>query len=191
MNCEAETKVRGIVTQVSQRLDEETLHRRIDEPILRILDGFDGRMETPFSVRAFHQVIGDFVKAIYRDGLPIKQDLNEEQAQVEAIHMLQDYQGQRSKGYGAALFDAAQVDRNGIQHVLQQMAEWVRVHERDRYMHWVLATCVDHTDWPLMCQMVEYLLKELKPYLSESVLNCPPTQLADQWPQLLLTYIQT
>ena len=190
MNCEAETKVRDIIAQVSALLDEEKLHRRIDEPILCILESFDGRIEKPFAVRAFHQVIGSFVKVIYRDGLPIKQDLSEEQAQAEAIHILQGYQGQVARGYGAALYDAAQTDHNGIQLVLDQMAEYVRLHERDQYLQWVLATCLDHTDWPMKCRLVEYLIRELKPYLSESILLCHPSLLADQWPHLLRTYIR-
>ncbi len=192
MNSESQTEAEKVLERIRFLLDPEKIEREIESPIDRVLESFHCEQPTVFSQESFHQVIGDFVRLLYRKGLRIPKELSRSEAVAEAIHILeQGYQGQNTTGYGVAFYDAADGEQKGINYVVVQMAELVKKAQRQQYVRWVLGTAPPEFDWRTKCQIVQFLAKSLSPFLSPSIHACPPSQLADQWRELLFLYLDT
>jgi hypothetical protein len=188
-SCETDERAREIVDGMVELLDEEWLQREIDAPIDLVLAAFSFDEHLPFSHQFFHRTIGDFVRRLYQRGLRLKQNLTSKQARVEALHILRDYEGLDARGYEAAFYDAAHEEPEGIQKILQQMAELVKAREREKHLRWAFHADLDPCDWQTKCQVVAFLVTLLSPWLPALVRNCPTAQLVNRLPDLLLLYI--
>ena len=106
------------------------------------------------------------------------------------MRLLERYEGQEVRGYQAALCDAAHDGQKGIPWVLAQMAEAIKREEREKHVSCVLDRCVDPADWPLVRAITEILVEGLRAYLPPPLLEQPVQQLAPNWRDLLLTFVE-
>ncbi|MFH0794038.1 MAG: hypothetical protein V2A74_08400 [bacterium] len=175
-----------IVQRICGLLDEDRISREIDEPITHAYLTFNPRKRGPFSAKTFHEELSRFVHHLYRNALRFEQELTPPQALAEAIAILETgYQSEKSRGYIAAYRDASNPYFDGIQLVVWQMTQVVKVREREKYTQWVYASQVDPFDWQTKCRLAEYLMNRFTPSPLISFLQCPPSQLADNWQDLL------
>ena len=74
-NSKDREKADAIIKYVLELTDEEYLQRFIDEPVEKILSGFEFEREARFNHENFLNIMADFVQRLYLKGPGIKQDL--------------------------------------------------------------------------------------------------------------------
>jgi len=191
-NSEVMFDAQECIDEVIELIGDEHLYYLIDEPIQKAATEFKFNPKTPIDHQFFIRTTSDFVSHIYRHGLRVRQTMTTEQAQSEALLILEhSYQGTYSKGYDAAYLDASNPEVGGLEFMLSQTFEIIISKERSKYISWVLASRISSKDWHIKCLIAEILLDRWKSYLPPNVLACSPAQLADNLPDLINLFIFT
>ena len=175
-----------IIDEVRALISTDTLYRLIDEPILLAADSFDQDSAGPFTSETFLKVIGEFVGHLYANGLGVARQLTSSQARAEAIAILEEgYEGQDSRGFDAALLDATDPNRSGIEWVLEQITAVIILRHRSQHVRWVFEMRINALDWACKCHLAEFLMAQNLTSLPEALLGCRPAQLAHLLAELI------
>ena len=186
MNSEGKRKAAALIREVFEKTGEEYLQLRIDEPIARAAASFEFDRHLPVTHQTFTQVIADFVRHVYEQGLWRKQKLTVREARAEAVAILEEgYQTSRDRGYYAAFLDALNPDL-GLEYVLGQMATHIIAVARAKHVRWVCASRMELSDWTTRCLIAEILLEHWKPFLPENICECSPAQFAYHLSELII-----
>jgi len=192
MNFDFRSEAERIIDEVFDLVSEEHLIRSIDEPIEEAAASFDFHGYVPVTPEIFTTGTGDFVDHVYRHGLSIPRVMSTSQAQAEALQILErGYQSAQGRGYDIALLDALNPDHDGLEFVLGQMAQLIITMARTRHVRWVFSSFIESAEWASRTLMAEILLERWGLFLSPSIVNCAPDQLADHLPELINLLIST
>jgi len=176
-------------------LDEAHMHRTINQRLDSAAAPFTVSKEArtmPLTADRFLDTVAEFTRHMYRHGFAVARDLSRGQARSEAVFILEkSYQGQGGRGYDAALVDTVSLGEKGVEHILSYITEALKTDQRRKYIRWVLGAHVDPLDWKAKRDLAEILLQRLKNFLPDEVNRCPPEQLADFYPGLIIDYIET
>ena len=179
-------RAEDIVRALREELDERRFARDVDEPVDRALATFRFDWRTPPSIDQFHRVIGTLVTHIYARGLTATHVLSATQATAEAIELLEAaYQGTHERGYDGALLDATTEPGIGVDAVLAQLAEIIKLRQRRRYRQWTITRYLDPLDWPLHCAVVAAILEQGRAAGDLSLAAYQAEQLVGDIPELL------
>jgi hypothetical protein len=179
-------RAEGIIGAVFEKISEEYLQLRIDEPIEKAAASFEFDQTAPVTHQIFTQVTGDFVRHVYEKALWGWQKMSPQKALAEAVAILEEgYQAAHAQGYYAAFLDASNPSLDGLESVLTQMARHITLMARARHIRWVCASRIELSDWPARCLIAEILLQRWQPFLPENVRTCSPAQLAHHLPELI------
>jgi hypothetical protein len=190
MSSDRRCRAEKALDEIFKQLNEDDIHKQIDEPIDATLQDFTGRLEESSDNRAPSEVFSQFVRCVYASGL--KASWHVVNAEATSLALLEDrYQGLWSDGYCAAVLDATNSNMGGMGFVLAQLAEIIKTMERQEHVQAVFACQIDPSDWHLRCEIVKVLLDRHGPLLSPILQDCPPSQLADEIPALTLAIISS
>lgn len=191
MNSDSNVRIQAIIDKLAQQLGEDALAEKIDAPIDQILEGFCFDLPEPLTPRFFHRVIGEFIRCLCLNALPLKRSLTPDQAQAEALDILSGYQSHHdAQGYGAALHDAIEREDQGIWLVLAQMAESIKARQREIHRRLAFAQANASLDWREKRRLAEHLLQALGPGRPATMDRCSADQIADDWTDLFLLYLK-
>lgn len=173
-------RARQLLDRLSSLLDEDRMARLIDAPIDHVVREYGFPEETPFSADLFHRTLADFLRLVYERGMRLRRRLTVSQARDEAVCLLdQAYEGTHSRGYDAAVLDAADPMQSGTRLVLTRLADGLKARERMRYLRWVATRHIDPADWQIKCAMAEILLIRCRHWLPAELRNSAPARWAD------------
>ena len=123
-----------IIDRIVALLDEKYLKHLIDDPIDAAVRQLQFTPEKAFSHRVFHRAISKLVGYIYEHTFQMKLHLS--QPLDEAIFLLEQYyQNGLVRGYAAALLNAADEKRDGLDRVLTRLVEIIKAREREKYIY--------------------------------------------------------
>ena len=191
-NSEDKRKAAAIIEEVFEKTSEEYLQSRIDEPVEKAAASFDFDQDFQITHQTFTQVITDFVRHVYKQGLCPRQEMSEAEACAEAIAILEEgYQAAHGQGYYAAFLDASNPNLNGLEYVLAQMAGCIIAMARTKHIRMVCASRMELADWPTRCLIAETLLKRWESFLPNNLRGCSPAQFAHHLSQLINLELST
>jgi len=193
MICDDTRQAREIVERFFTLLDEERVRCKIDESVDRALANFKFNENAPFSTRLFHEVIAEFVRQVWEQGVKFHRNLNAETALAEAIAILgTGYVGNGGSGYEAALVDAANPEPNGIRCVIEQMAELIKATQRAKDLRRILETCIMPSDWQTKRRVAAFLVEAFASSSAPSqIVRLSPGQLAPHWHELAMLLLDS
>lgn len=192
MNSKIMFDLQKVIDEVIELTGDEYQSCHIDSPIQKAATEFKFDSKTPIIPEFFIRITGDFIRHNYKHGLRVKKIMTTEQAQSEALFILEHhYQGAYTRGFHAAFLDASNPYTGGLESVMAQMTEIIILKERSKHVRWVLASRITSKDWHTKCLIAEILLDRWKSYLAPNILACPPAQLADNLPDLFNVFIGT
>jgi hypothetical protein len=178
-----------ILDELVALLDEESLERLIDARVDDALAEFPCPEVSECSEADFRETVAKFLghvraKVLFSgEGRCLGGDLGEAIALLES-----EYRGTQGDGYYAAVLDAMDASRMGLQMVLARIGEAFKTHYRAIYAHWAIARRVDALDWRLKCALAAALLDRCREWLPPDIQQSPPEQWADLVPELLESY---
>jgi len=179
-----------IINIVMDFLDNDTIQRKIELPIIEAAATFKIKPTQDYSSKEFIKTAGKFIQHIYQNGMGTSQELFCQQAEAEAIDMLEmHYQNSGSKGYYAAVLDSQDPGFGGLKCVLDQIAIIIIQRGRNDYVHWVFTTHIQSLDWRTKCKIVKIFQTRWSSILPTNIKDCPPEMLADNIPKLIDTLI--
>jgi len=191
-NSEVVFDLQEDINGVIELIGDEYQCCHIDESIQKAATEFKFDPNVLFDHEFFIRTMGNFVSHIYMHGLRVRQTMTIEQAQSEALFILEHhYHGAYAQGFYAAYLDASNPNTEGLESVLAQMTEIIILKERSKHVRWVLASRIISEDWHIKCLIAEILLDRWKSYLPPNILACSPAQLADNLPDLFNVFIAT
>ena len=183
-NSEKQPSAEEIIQEVFRLLDEEYLKKHIDDPIETAAASVDVDEQAPTDFAAFIRRIGGFVQAIHFQLKSIQ--LSTKDAEMEALKVLEFYQGTRSTGFHAAFLDALHPDSLlGIDAVMRQLKEIIKEIERRNYVNWVYTTHIQSQNWHLRCAIVDALFQIWGEWLPPTLFKVPRATLAECIPELM------
>ena len=186
MSSDEDSGAQEILDHLANELDGEYLHRTIDARIDDTVSRFPRGDGTCRSQRDLLQVAARFVGYLYKHGLRVPQTLHSYQARAEAVSLLERaYRGAGDAGYDAALLDAVGSGAPGLDGVLAQIAEAVKLKERESHIRWVCAKHLIPCGWNARCTIAKELLACYGPFLPARIRDADPAQWADDIPHLL------
>lgn len=169
-----------VIENLLDLLNEDTMQREIDEPLDAAKQSFRIEPSDTISHLKFNQVIAAFIQHIYNEGSRLNRYLSYQEALAEAILLLQRYYPNEYKeGYTTALIDASSGGREGLELVLSELTESVKVVEREKYIQWAFTTNIDHLDWGLRCRIVDAYIQKNKELLPGHFSDIDPARLTD------------
>ncbi len=169
-------------------LANATICERIDEPIEMAALSFEGlrTVSPPIDNATLLQVAGEFVAHIYEHGLCFAHVLTLDQAQAEAVFLLDyGYPGETGKGYDGARRDVSKHGLNALQGVPLALAQAIKGIQRRRYERWVLASRIEHLDWQTKSNLTAAILKRWGSHIEEIVDGRSPEELVQDCGNLI------
>jgi hypothetical protein len=177
-SSDLEKQAAATLATALERLEEDHIHRTIDEPLEQAVRGFARPPDTSFSYRHFLDVLAVFVQHMYAHGLRLPRELSPDQALAEAIHLLRfGYPDAHGDGYDAALVDAANPTHDGMGVVLDALAAAFTTRERQEYEYWAWATTVGSAAWPVRVHIAAILLSDR--HVRQALPKATPIEYAD------------
>jgi len=171
-----------IVENICSRLDEGLIARLADEPIDRAVESFRFVWEQPFDPAQFHRLIGGLVMHVKCCGGLARTMATTEMLEDEAVVLLaQHYQGAFELGYDGALLDIVfqpALPQEGIDSVLEGLAEIMKARRRKEYVDSVFARYLDPLDAGLCRAIAKHVVEHFGPILPQELLLCEPSKLA-------------
>jgi hypothetical protein len=185
-NSELKRKAAAIIEEVFEKTSEEYLQSRIDEPVEKAAASFEFDQDSPITHQTFIQVITDFVRHVYKQGVFLRQEMSEREACAEAIAILEEgYQAGQGQGYYAAFLDASNPNLYGLEYVLGQMAGCIIAMARAKHIRMVCASRMELVDWPTRCLIAETLLRRWESSLPPNLRGCSAAQFAHHLSELI------
>lgn len=167
-------------------INEEYMSANIDIPIEEVTRTFLAGEDLEYSHPFFHQILTEYVRALYAHDKLFSRKLSALQAHREAISLLeQNYQGICYHGYDAAVDDACEPLCAGIKTVIHFLASSLKSNLRQKHLQVVKLKYFDTADRDLQYAMVSILRERLKIYLIPELVTCPASQLVDDISDLL------
>lgn len=186
MSSDETARAREVLDRLVNELDGEYLHRTIDARIDDAVSLFPREDGTCRSHRDLLQAAARFVGYLYEHGLRVPQALDFHQARAEAVSLLERaYRGAGDGGYDAALLDVVGSGGPGLDGVLAQIADAVKLKERESHIRWVCAKHLIPCGWNTRCTIAKELLACYGPFLPAQIRDADPAQWADDIPHLL------
>jgi len=184
----SDARADNAVGRILVLLDESRVRGEIDNPIDAAAETFVYDEGEAASHQKLHQVLASFVQHVFRNGPRPPQELSLAQAGAEAIALLETGYSSHASGYDAALVDAMNPRHDGVNLVLAQLAEIIKVNERRKYTQWVFASALEPLTWAQKCRVAEVLLDHLRPFLPPEMRCCVAAQVVDELPALILAH---
>lgn len=192
LNSEEEPNWDAVLDTVFGLLEEARVAQMIDAPINEVTAQFMADRGAPANLTeaAFVESVAAFVAHVYAHAVPVPQALSATQARMEALDLLERcYESSQTRGYDGALLDALRYGDDGMAAVLAALAERLKVQERERHFHWVMASQVIMLPWRSKCRLVERLLDTWGDLLPEDIRALPVKQLGYLCDGLIKDYL--
>lgn len=189
MSSDIEKCAKEIIEKITAKLDQSLIKSQFDEPIAKVAGEFKCEVNCPVGHKVFHNIIADFVAQIYEKALGISWMLTDPLA--EAILLLESYYQSSvyGNGYAAALLDATNEIEEGLQSVLNGLAEIIKDIEKQKYIKAVFTWHLHGCSWDLQCEIAKILLENYKAFMPPQLSKCVPAQLIDEIPAIMYRYI--
>lgn len=174
-NSEDVLQLENVLDRIFGLLNNERITLEIVKPLEYAINSFQLEIKTPISYKVFNQVIAEFIRHIFRNGICQKRDLSLDKSLSKAISILNRHY---HLGYDGALIDALYDQFGGVELVLHRVGEAVKEIEREQYVRSVFLNNIDWSDWQIKKKLVEIFLKKYRKIL--------PIQLRDKKPESLV-----
>jgi len=175
-------KIETTVESIIEKLDERILKKKFDEPVDMAAKNFKYESKEKPTRKQLQKLFSDYIREICRNGT---KTLREDYPAYTIWLLDENYQGDFSNGYNAAILDAANGGPDRTKKVLHRIAEIIKTDQRQKYISSVFTASFDITDWNLKSRIAEYLLSSYKDYFPEGLQECRPAQIIDEIPYLL------
>lgn len=187
MRPETDVQAERTIAEVLALLDEEWMAIHLDAPINRALSTFQMDTEAPASYQEFLHSISRLILHIHRES-HLCFFFPDSMACGDAIHILErTYQASSPNGYEAAYLDVLNSEQ-GIQAVLNRIAEGLKALQRQRHIQWVFTTHISACDWSAKCRIAIAIKNRWQKFLPPRLLETPPEDLAGEIPNLILAF---
>jgi len=190
MSCDDPCTAEQVLNAILQDLDENRIHKQIDEPIESVFRAFIERLESGVELPAVGELFAQLVKSIYRDTLRAPWKVADPQATTVML-LERHYKGPQSVGYYAAVADSTGPAVGSLTLVLTQLVEIIRTKEREEYVDNVFTRRLDPSNWPLRCEIVEILRERYRSLLPPELLACAVWELVDEIPAMILRILSS
>jgi len=105
---------------------------------------------------------------------------------AETMYILETgYQSTYAQGFYAACLDARDIEQEGLEHVLAKIKEIMIMTARTKFFKWVYTSRIDPLDWPMKCQVANFIKEKEAAFLPVHLQTLTPAQLANHIPELI------
>ncbi len=192
MNSLSRKESERILNETLFLLNGAVLRRKIDDPIDRAATTFPHKVFESEIVgnMSLLRAAGEFVMHIYRNGLAFPRVLSHEDAQGEALFLIeQRYQGTDAVGFEGILLEMLQCGRQGWYGFFLVLAEIVKENQRERYVQWVLNTRIRRLDWRASRDLTALVLQRWASVFRDRIFKRPVEQLVPACADLIYGYV--
>ena len=128
--------------EILHLLSEDEIYQKIDEPIDEILNKSAYSISEDKTQKEFNLIIFEFLQQLKKQGVLVSMDSNKF---TEVFWYLEKYyRDEDSNGYERAFNDYGEY---GIEMILEETCEALKMDLRNRYLSWVYDTKIDYLPW--------------------------------------------
>ena len=179
-----------IILNIYAALDDHLIAQRFDGPIDQGLRTFQYEATYPVTRQNFHRIIARFTDYLYETALKASWKISCRDPLTHAIYLLENhYQGTYSQWYMGAWLDATDDQQDGMDTVLQRMAEAVKAMERQEYIQWVFVAHYESLPWNLRCVVTDILLQQYRQFLPPIFQHCSAPEMIKIIPSLMQSFM--
>jgi len=179
-----------ILKKIFDLLDDETVIRKVDEPLDRAVQEFQLDVTLPITHSEFNRVIAAFIQHLNEKGIRLPRTLSYQEALAEAVFILNRYYGNdEAQDYDGIVADAVGKSMEGLEMVLEQLSEFVKTQERMKYVNWVFICYVDSLNWEARQNLVISYLKLNEKYLPNDLLHMDPARTLKVFRKLIIDHV--
>ena len=158
--------------EILQLLNENNIYEKIDAPIDEILRKYSYSISEDKTQREFISIITEFLNKLKNQGVLVSMDSNE--FSNVFWYLEKYYEGEGSQGYERALND---YEEYGIEIILEETCEALKMDQRSRYLFWVHDTKINYLEWNDKLKLIEEIINQFKKDFNPRVSNLPNEQL--------------
>jgi hypothetical protein len=134
----------------------------------------------------FNERISEFVRQIYGNALMFPRMLKSDAVLAEAINLLdQYYESPGGRGYDAAYLEAVDKPGKGIEHVLRELADFMKSREITHWLNSFYLSNIDPIDKNLHLEIVKSLLGKYFNHLPDSIRERNPASFIKYYRNLI------
>ena len=189
MNSDIQRQAIKTISVIETKLAPEYFSSLLKASIDTTFREYRYKLQPPIHHVGFMQVTSDFIKIIYREALNLAWILTDPDSEVMFLLHTHYRSGKYGLGYEAAVLDANDPMCGGMDFVLQELAAIIRNTEYQKFVNSVLTQYLPEGDWYLLCEIARQLQYQYDPALPEPLAECPPAQMVDLIPSLLMARI--
>lgn len=178
-----------IIDTICSLLDEETVNRKVNEPLEHANQEFQLDVAVPITRVEFNRVITAFIQHMYEKGIRLPRTLSFQEALAEAVFILNRYyDNDKAEEYDGALLDAVSKSKEGIEMVLAEITEALKTQEQIKYINWVFTCHIDCLDWEAQKKIIISFLKLNEKFLPTNLLQLNPGRISKIIRELISDY---
>ena len=160
------------LTEILYLLDEQVIYEKIVAPVDEILRKYSYSISENLSQKEFIFVISEFLNELKNQGVIVSMDSNK--FSEVFLFLEKYYKDEDSGGYERAVNDYKEY---GINLILEETCEALKMDQRSRYLSWVHDTKINYLEWNEKLKLIEGFLDQFKILFSPTVSNLPNEQL--------------
>ena len=190
-SCSPGEKAEQTLDNVIRMLDASAIRDTIDLPIDMaaanfVLDDVPDAIGPAYIAEA----AGAFVKHIYRTGIRPPRNLRNHQAEAEAVFLIEaGYEGTAFRGYEGAARDAALHGTEGLERIMNALADTIKQRQRRQHTNWVLQRHVESLSTQEKRHMTDAVLKRWGRFMGCQITSLPMEELVEVCTDIILDHI--
>jgi len=161
------------LTEILYLLDQQVIYDKIDAPIDDILKKYSYSISEDKTQKEFISIISGFLKELKTQGILLS--IGSEEFLEVFWYLERYYKDEDSEGYERALND---YEEYGIQMILEETCEALKMDQRSRYLSWVHDTKINYLEWDEKLKLTEDFLDQFDNFFPNEVSGMPNEQLA-------------
>jgi hypothetical protein len=146
----------SMLDQIIELMDENVINQRINEPLNVAYNCFWFPDNGDVTHKKFNSVLAEFYLHLNRSSTTVREFSRDEGLQEMMWFLERHYRSEKAVGYKAVYLDVICED---YEEVFERIVELMKSIEKEKYVNWILTTCIDPLDWDCKKRLVEEIQK--------------------------------
>jgi hypothetical protein len=187
---ENSSEMDAVVNDVLEQISEQSLAQTIGLAIDHARASYLLESALVDSADAFFRVISAFYLYLLRHTRIQIEYTDNESAAPEAYALLERTYT-KNGGVNAALLEAREGTHGGLRKVLDDITDYFKKEEQEKYINRILGEVLDPLDWNRKVEFTTIFLNRIQHLLPEDIKSASPKQFAHHYGQLVRLYVES
>ncbi|MFC2085202.1 hypothetical protein ACFLS9_09100 [Bacteroidota bacterium] len=178
--------------KIMEFLDGELIHRKIDKPLDEVFRRFSYELSGEVTLEKFNLLMVSFLEHLSDSGIRTSIIPPGVDESYDIIWLTENYyRGYETWGYEGVLFDITTQGNEGIDSILENIIEAIKVSEREKYISYIIIKYFAHLEWDIKKEIITKIFNKYGHFFPPQLMELEPHKLVPRIKELINLIITT